>query len=119
MDLKQTGSAGGASGGAGASASPAMEVDEEEEEEEEVEEEEEGYVQSRGRGGRGSHNVHCGPAFLELFPETNGVPVPVMTAKAIINPTHRALYNAVQGKAKKVPEWVIFTKYGLACATCW
>jgi len=97
----------------------AAQGEEEEEEEEEEEDEDEPFEAPRKRGSHNPHDEETGTGtFLSLFPDTHGVPVAVTRASEIPIVAQRQLWTEVQLKAKVVPEWVVFTKHGMACSTC-
>lgn len=70
--------------------------------------------------GRGSHNPHDVKQFKELFSDNGGEPIPVNKGnyKEIEIREHRALFYQVLNGTETVPEWVMFTKYGMACKVC-
>jgi hypothetical protein len=95
------------------------EVAEGEDEDEEDEDEDEPFVAPRKRGSHNPHDEETGTGtFLSLFHDTHGVPIAVTRASDIPIVAQRQLWTEVQLKAKVVPEWVVFTKHGMACSTC-
>ena len=71
--------------------------------------------------GRGSHNPHEGvKLFSELFPDSNGEPeaLHVRDWHHIQIKEQKQLCRKVHTGEVSVPEWVMFTKYGMACKVC-
>jgi len=68
--------------------------------------------------GRGSHDPHQVKQFKDLF--SNGEPIPIAKHnwRDIQIGSHRSLFRQVCSGAQTVPEWVMFTKYGMACKVC-
>ena len=70
--------------------------------------------------GRGSHNPHQVKQFKELFLDSNGEPIPITKHdwQDIQIYEQRKLFRQVCNGTETVPDWVVFTKYGMACKVC-
>ena len=72
--------------------------------------------------GRGSYNPHQDvKLFSELFPNSKGgepEALPVREWRRIEIKEQSMLCRRVHNGTVSVPEWVMFTKYGMACTVC-
>ncbi len=57
-------------------------------------------------------------AFSELFVDGEPVAVGKREWQDIQIPAQRAMFRRVCLGAESVPEWVMFTKHGMACKVC-